>query len=663
MVMTLFVGGTVLLLGSGIPGLFTCRAGRGGERIALAMVLAGASLGGSAVVTALAMGQIAAVTLPWAVPGGSLSLALDGISAVFLLPVYLITALGALYGLGYWPQQQQLRSGRRLRLFYGVIAAALTVVMAAADGILFLVAWEIMALAGFFLVTTEEHKAEARRAGFIYLVATHIGTLALFAMFVLLENGAGSFAFPAAGTLATGAVAATAIFLLGLFGFGIKAGLMPLHIWLPGAHAAAPSHVSALLSGVMIKSGIYGLVRLTGFFADIPSWWGWLVLFLGASSGIMGVAFAIAQHDIKRLLAYHSVENIGIIALGLGTALLGRTYDLPVLVVLGLAGALLHVVNHGLFKSLLFLGAGAVIHASGSRELNHYGGLLRSMPWTGLFFLGGAVAISGLPPLNGFVSEWFIYLGLFKTIEGDALGVRLAVFALPALALIGALALACFVKVFGVTFLGAARTPAAGQAHEAPITMLAPMGILLLCCALIGIFPGIVLPLLSRAVSDWSGADVGAAALFAQTAPVGWISVSALFLLLLLGLVALYVRRSRQGKEVASAPTWGCGYAFPTARMQYTASSFADLLTGLFRWGLRPEQHGGHVNGTLPAASAWSTHTPDTVLDRLLIPLLEFSAKVSTWLRARLQNGSMGLYLLYIAGCLGFFLFAILLRG
>jgi hydrogenase-4 component B len=648
MVMHAFLFGTALLLLSGIPGLFTCRSSVAGERMTTVLVLLGSVLGATATVAALAAPAPPALNLKWTVPGGAFALALDGVSACFLLPLFLVSAMGAVYGLGYWPQTGQPATGRRLRLFYGLLAGSLALVMTARNGLFFLVVWEVMALAGFFLITAEEHKEEARRAGFIYLVATHTGTLALFVLFVLLDGATGSLAFPAAGTLHAPVAVATAIFLLALVGFGFKAGLMPLHVWLPEAHAAAPSHISAIMSGVMIKAGIYGLVRVTGFFDVVPPWWGWLILLSGAFSGVMGVAFAIAQHDIKRLLAYHSVENIGIIALGLGTALIGRSYHLPLLEVLGLSGALLHVINHGLFKSLLFLGAGSVIHATGTREIDHYGGLLRRLPWTGLLFLGGAVAISGLPPLNGFVSEWLIYLGLLKSAASDSLVVGLVVFAAPVLALIGALALACFVKVFGATFLGMGRTASAGKAHEAPRSMLLPMGTLAAACLLIGLFPVEVLPLLRRAAFDWRGGTALPAGLITATAPVAAITGTAFFFLLLLGAAALWLGwKARRG--AASGPTWGCGYAFPGARMQYTSSSFAATLVDLFRWGLRPESHGGEVEEALPDPTEFSSHTPDTVLDRLALPLLQGAGRLCTWLRARLQHGIIGIYLMYTA--------------
>jgi hydrogenase-4 component B len=646
--MFLVIAGALLVAFSGMPGLFLAREGSAGERPACALILLGAGCGLAGVAGGLLGGGGDAVSLPWSVPGGEFALRLDPLSAIFLLPVLLVTACGAVFGLGYWPQRQHPDNGRKFRLFFGLIGFALIILLTARNAVLFLLAWEVMALSSYFLITTEGERVEARRAGFIYLVATHTGTLALLAMFVLLEQLSGSFAFPAVHSLAAGGGAA--IFLLGLFGFGLKAGLMPLHIWLPGAHAAAPSHASALLSGVMIKTGIYGLVRLTSFFTDLPPWWGWTILALGAVSGIFGVAFALAQHDIKRLLAYHSVENIGIIALGLGIALLGRSFALPSLTLLGIAGALLHVVNHGLFKSLLFLSAGSMIHATGSREIDHYGGLLKRQPWTGVFFLTGAVAISGLPPFNGFISEWLIYLGAFNAFAGESLTVHLAVLAAPALALIGGLALACFVKVFGIAFLGEPRSAAAARAHEAPLSMRLAMLPLLGGCVWIGLLPMTVAPLLQRAALDWGGGD-GALSLTAPLAPLSWVAGMGWGLLLALVVVGFWLQRRAKGAP-DTVSTWGCCYALPGPRMQYTASSFADFLVGLFRFGLRTEQRGGEVEGVFPAPGHYHSQTLDSVLDRLLYPACRGVARGFTWLRARVQNGLVSVYLLYVAATL-----------
>src|SRR5713101_5960818 len=426
---------------SGVPGLFFARSSSAGERIAVGMLSSAAALALFAIGHVVISGAAAELSLSWAVPGGALSIRIDALAAFFLVPIFTISALGAIYGLEYWAQAQQQQNGRRLRLVYGLIVAGLAITTVAANGMLFLAGWEVMTLAAFVAIGTEDHLPGTRAASYLYLVATRVGTLCLFAMFALIYGSTRSFALVHMDWLTPGP--ATAIFVLGLLGFGIKAGVMPLHIWLPSAHAAAPSHVSALMSGVLIKIGIYGLVRTLSLLPTPPVWWAVLLLSLGGVSGVLGVAFAIGQHDIKRLLAYHSIENIGIILLGIGVAVLGRALHRPELVVLGLAGGLLHVWNHGLFKGLLFLSAGAVIHACHTREIDQLGGLLPKMPRTSILFLIGAVAICGLPPLNGFVSELLVYLGLFDAARSSQAEVWLAPsLAAAALALIGGLALA-----------------------------------------------------------------------------------------------------------------------------------------------------------------------------------------------------------------------------
>ncbi|MBI5442102.1 MAG: hydrogenase, partial [Deltaproteobacteria bacterium] len=531
------------------------------------------------------------------------------------------------------------------RLFYGLLAGSMALTAVARDSVLFLMAWEIMALAAFFLITTEDADPAACRAGRIYLIATHLGTAALIALFLLLKRASGSWGLDAlpAGALAPGAAAA--VFLLALVGFGLKAGLMPLHVWLPGAHANAPSHVSALLSGVMIKMGIYGLIRLTGLFPAPPAWWGAVLLVLGMVSGVLGVAFAIGQHDLKRLLAYHSIENIGIIAMGLGLALLGRSASRPDWIALGFAGALLHVWNHGLFKSALFLAAGSTIHAAGTREIDHLGGLLRRMPWTGATFLLGAVAICGLPPLNGFVSELLIYLALFRTLGPDGGQWAAAALAAPALALIGALAVACFVKVFGVAFLGEPRGPGAERAEESPLSMLAPMLVLSLLCALIGLEPALVAPPLARVAEAWSGSPFVRS--LPALAPFGALSVAGTALLGLLAAGALVVRHWYRGRPLRRAVTWDCGYLAPSPSMQYTASSFAQMLVGLFSWALRPRVERLRPPGLFAPSGSFASEVPDTVFEGLVQPAFARFDRLAARLRP-VQHGRTQLYILYI---------------
>ena len=636
-----------ILAASGLPRVLSSRRSALGSWMETALVLAGATAGLCGVVLHGMRPHPAGFSLPWLLPWGRLAIAIDGVSAVFLVPVFLVPALGSIYGLRYWRQAEHPENGRKLGFFYGLLAGSMVLVIVARDGILFLIAWEIMALSAFFLVTTEDDDPAVCRAGWIYLVATHAGTLCLFAMFGLLRLATGSFAIDGALPDTVSSGLSTAIFLLALGGFSLKAGVMPLHVWLPGAHANAPTHVSAVLSGVMIKMGIYGIVRITGLFPHPPTAWGGLLLALGATSGLLGVVFAIAQHDLKRLLAYHSIENIGIILMGVGLAMIGRSLDRPDWIVLGLGGALLHVWNHALFKSLLFLAGGSVIHAMHTRKIDRMGGLAKRMPWTSLGFLVGAVAICGLPPLNGFVSELLIYLGLFSTIGiDDQASCVAAGLAVPVLAMIGALAVACFVKVFGAVFLGEARSEPACRAHESPRAMLAPMAVLAGCCFAIGLAPALVAPMFDRAVAAWAPTSPAAVNL-ASLVPLGVLSsIGAVLLILLVAGIGILRRGMRSGASDAIG-TWDCGYAAPTPRMQYTASSFAQILVDLFAWVLRPRKHRPHIEGPLPPHSHFESHCGDTVLDGVMLPAFRSLAAASLWLRSRVRGRSQ-LYIFYI---------------
>ncbi len=501
----LVVSGTIVAAVSGLPGLLRSRGSMSGQWMTTVLAVLASGLGLGGVFWFWTSGDSREIVLPWAIPGAQFNVAMDGLSAFFLVPVFLVSLLGNIYGLGYWKQTEHPRNGRRLRVFYGTLTAGMALQVIARDGILFLFGWEIMGLSTFFLIMTEGQEKDVQEAGWVYLVVTHTATLCLFAIFALMRAGGGSFLLAPLKPDALTPGVATAIFVLSLVGFGSKAGIMPLHIWLPSAHAVAPSHVSAIMSGVNIKVAMYGLIRVTSLMPAPPLAWGAIVLALGVVSGVLGVAFAIGQHDLKRLLAYHSIENIGIIVIGLGLALIGRSIGREDLVILGLGGCLLHVWNHALFKALLFLSAGSIIHSVHTREIDHLGGLAKSMPWTSLCFVVGSVAICGLPPLNGFVSEFLIYLGLFGTLaNGAGRTFAGASFAAPALALIGALAVACFVKVYGAIFLGTPRSEHARQGHEAPLSMLGPMSVLVACCFLIGLAPLAVAPFLASGISAWA---------------------------------------------------------------------------------------------------------------------------------------------------------------
>jgi hydrogenase-4 component B len=648
MSVSLVLLGIGIIAASGVPGLFQRRNSTGGQWISTALAVCGSLLGLGGAGLYGATGESASIVIPWQIPGAEFNVALDGISAVFLAPIFLIPMLGVVYGLGYWKQSEHPDNARKLQLYYGTLTAAMGLLVLARNAVLFLFAWEIMALSAFFLVATEDDDKEVRSVSWIYLVATHSATLCLFAMFMLLRTAGGSFTLAPLEDGSLTRPTATMILVLALLGFGLKAGIMPLHVWLPGAHAMAPSHVSAVMSGVFIKMGIYGLVRITSLFPHPPVEWGAVVLILGALSGVLGVAYAVGQHDLKRLLAYHSIENIGIIVMGLGLALMGRSLGRADWVILGLSGALLHVWNHALFKALLFFSAGSVIHAVHTREIDHLGGLAKRMPWTALCFLIGAVAICGLPPLNGFVSEFLIYLGLLRTLSNDgewsAAG---ASFAAPALALIGALATACFVKVYGAVFLGTARSDHAELGHESPHTMVGPMFILVGCCFLIGLAPILVAPILGDAVRAWDSTMADAPARLISLAPLSWITGMSLLLVAAL-LVGWAVLRSRlRHTVVESAGTWGCGYIAPTRRMQYTSSSFAQMLVHLFGWALRPRIRRPRNLPIFPQKSAFHSDVPDAVLDEAVLPAFRFGAWLYSGARA-FQRGSTQLYLLYI---------------
>jgi hydrogenase-4 component B len=644
----------LLLLGialptiSGLAGLCFRRTSLAGQWSTTILAAVGCVIGLGGVVTYWIIGQSQPIVVPWSIPGSEFNVAVDGLSAVFLVPIFLISLLGNVYGLAYWKQTDHPRSGRKLRLFYGTLTAGMALVVIARNGVLFLFGWEIMALSAYFLVTTEQENQEVCEAGWVYLAAAHTATLCLFALFALLHAASGSFTLAPLDSASLSPAMASAIFVLALVGFGLKAGIMPLHVWLPSSHAIAPSHVSAIMSGVIIKMGIYGLVRVTALLPNPPIAWGSIVLGLGVISAVLGVAFAIGQHDLKRLLAYHSIENIGIIVVGLGLALIGRTLGRADWVILGLSGALLHVWNHAFFKGLLFFSAGSVIHRAHTRQIDQLGGLAKTMPWTSLCFLVGAVAICGLPPLNGFVSELLIYLGLFGTLM-DTSGSTFvwASLAAPALALVGALAVACFVKVYGTVFLGHPRSEHAEQARESEPSILYPMGVLALCCLFIGLAPSLIAPLLAQAVAAWAPSAVADGIRLATLAPLVWITVMGLLLIAVTALSGtLLWRRIRIG-PVEAAPTWGCGYTKPTPRMQYTSSSFAQMLVGLFSWALRERTHRPNISEPFPAASDFHSHVPDPVLDEAVLPTFRFGA----WLFSRfrvLQQGSIQAYLLYI---------------
>lgn len=637
---------------SGVPGLFVSRSSNVGQWVSVLLAVIGSVCGLSGVGLFWAAGDAQPILQPWSIPGAEFHVAMDGLSAMFLLPIFLVSMLGSVYGLGYWKQSEHPKTGRKLRLFYGLLPAGMALLVIARNSLLFMVGWEVMALSAFFLVTTEDHVPEVRSAGWLYLVATKFATVSLFALFALLHAVSGSFAL---APLPDGALShgmATAIFVFTVVGFGLKAGLMPFHVWLPSSHANAPSHVSAIMSGVIIKMGIYGIVRVTSLVPHPPVEWGGILLGLGATSGVLGIVFAIGQHDLKRLLAYSSIENIGIILMGIGLALIGRSLGRPEWIILGLSGALLHVWNHAMFKGLLFLNAGSIIHGVETREMDQLGGLAQRMPRTARCFVIGALAVCGLPPLNGFVSEFLIYLGLFATLkEHEGAAFAGASLAAPVLAFIGALAVACFVKLFGAVFLGSPRSDHARHAHESGASMIGPMSVLAACCLGIGLAPTLIAPALASAVSAWASEVRDAGPRLAELAPLGWISVMALVLAACLGAVSLLLKIRLRGSVVERGPTWGCGFVAPTPRIQYTSSSFAEMLVNLFGWALRPRTQRPQHLALFPQRADFHSEVLDPVLDEAVLPTFRFAADKFSWFRV-FQQGKIQTYLLYIFGAL-----------
>jgi len=629
---------------AGLPGLLLRTPGPG-QIIAAAATILAALAGIPAGLALLFCRTTTTYLLDWGLPFGACELVIDPLSAFFLLPIFLVAAAGSLFALGYWPAAEHRSTERGLTFFFGLLASSMAFLVMARNGVFFLMVWEVMALSAYFLLVTEHDREDVRRAGIVYLVATHIGSAALFVFFSLLAAQTGSFLLPAAGSLSALPPVAMALALTAFVGFGAKAGIMPLHIWLPSAHANAPSHVSAMMSGVMLKMGLYGIFRTLTFFHDPPFIWGAFLTVAGITSALLGIAFAVAQRDLKRLLACSSIENVGIITTGLGVALMGISSHHAPLAYLGLAGALLHILNHSFFKPLLFLGSGVVIHASGTRELNLMGGLAKGMPRAAFLFLVGSIAICGIPPLNGFVGEFLLYLGFFSQLQADSL-VYLALLA-PLLALVGGLAVIAFTKLYSAVFLGPARSPGAAHPHEPGPAMLLPMALFALLCLAVGLLPQLALRLVSPVVAAFMPREAAVVPVMDYTAILGRLSLLGLLLAAAAGVVALFwswrLRRSRVGV----APTWGCGYLRGTSRMQYGGTAFSEIAVSVFDGIIRQRVERPMLAGLFPAVARCVDRPTETVLERIVSPLFHLAGLSFAFLR-RLQHGKMHVYMIYI---------------
>ncbi len=644
--MSLLLAALAIIVAGGILALVFCKNHFLSALFGAGAAFIGCIAGMLPALKSIYYGDAETVRLAWDIPLGSFFLKLDPLAAFFLLPIFLLSALVAVYGKEYLAAY---RAKKRLGIswfLFNVLVVSMAMVCLAHNTVLFLVSWEIMALSSFFLVAFEYEKEDVRKASWIYMIASYLGTACLLPMFLILNAGSGPLDFDNF-LKSISPQTANICFILALIGFGTKAGIIPFHVWLPVAHPVAPSPVSALMSGIMIKTGIYGLIRITTFLGTPPLWWGLLILAIGIISGVLGVLFALAQHDLKRLLAYHSIENIGIICIGLGVGLVGWSANMPVVAVLGFAGGLLHVINHALFKGLLFLGAGSVLHGAHTLEIDHLGGLIKKMPFTGLTFLIGAVAISGLPPLNGFVSEFVIYIASFWGATTMNIYPAIPLMgAIAGLALIGGLAAACFTKAFGIVFLGEPRTKDAENVSEANPWMTVPMVILAVACLVIGLAGPFIVPAISPAVS----AIIGYPAIHEMETAADYlfyVTIGALVFIACLAALAGLRLYLLSGRTVGKTVTWDCGYAAPSAQMQYTASSFAQPVIELFQFFLRTKKHLVIPDTYFPSAANFASHTPDIGRELIYTPV--FTGIKKLFLRMKIvQEGRIHIYVLYI---------------
>lgn len=573
----------------------------------------------------------------------TLSFACDALSFFFLLPIFLICPLAAIYSYGYFDNSTHTQRTAVAFFCTNLLIASMALVTMADNILAFALVWELMSLSSFVLVMYDYEKEMTRTAGYLYLLFAQSGALLIFTAFGIVFASAGSMAFTGFATIPS--EIKLLVFFLAFLGFGSKAGVFPLHIWLPHAHPAAPSHISAIMSGVMIKMGIYGILRVYTSLASTELVIGQVVLVFGMVSGVLGVLYALGKHNLKRLLAYHSVENIGIILMGAGLGMMGISLDNPVMAGFGFAGSLLHVLNHSIFKSLLFFGAGAVIKKAGTSHVDELGGLMKRMPVTGRSFLVGSVSISGLPPFNGFVSEFLVYFAAFQGLQSSPVTMILAVLAIIALAVIGGLASFCFTKVVGIVFLGEPRSPEAVEAGEAGVFLTLPMVVLAVSCLAIGIFPDSFIRLAFLGITgivDPGRLDPGLLHTVGANLALG----ARLLLGIFFGLVVLRLFFYR-GKVRAQGPTWGCGFTRPTTRIQYTGTSYARSVVSFFRPFALVRESVVKLEAIFPGRTCYQARVDDIAevgMHRgVALPLLAFLSKFR-WI----QHGNVQLYIGYI---------------
>lgn len=606
------------------------------------------------------------MVLPLGLPGLPFHLRTDALSGFFIVVVSVLALCVSIYSFGYVKGLAAERPVTRLAAFYPLFLGAMLLVLISDDAFSFLVSWELMAISSYFLVLFEDGKNENRRAGFLYILMAHVGAVGILLSFGVIAGFASGFesfngyTFDAMRAAEIPPAWAGCAFLLSFAGFGAKAGVIPFHVWLPEAHPAAPSNVSALMSGAMLKTAVYGIIRVSFDILHVSQlWWGELILIVGLVSAIMGVLHAMVESDLKRLLAYSSIENIGVIFVGLGLSMIFFSFHLPLLAALAASAALYHTLNHALFKGLLFMGAGAVLHGAHERNLERMGGLIHRMPWTAPLFLVGGISMSALPPFNGFVSEWLTFQAFLMSPSLPSSHLNLVIpLGAALLALTGVLAAGTFIKAFGVAFLGHPRAPGCAGAHEATISMRLAMFIAAAGCLLLGVLPTLVIDWMSGVSVAMTGATIAHSA-----GGFGWMWLTPIAAerasysgpMTLLGivsvvLVAFVTLRARAG-AIHRGPLWGCGFEKITPRMQYTAAAFSMPQMVIFgylfrvRETARKDVSGGRPI-THPSGVRYRLRIRDRLWGWLYRPVADAAFHVARW-TARLQHGKIHLYLAY----------------
>ncbi|MFA5995205.1 MAG: hydrogenase 4 subunit B [Patescibacteria group bacterium] len=593
----------------------------------------------------------------------TLSFNIDKLAAFFIFIITLISLCASIYALGYVKHYYKQYSLGALGFFYNLFIAGMILVVSASNTFFFLIVWEIMSLASYFLVIFEHKEKDNIKAGSLYFIMTHIGTAFIMCAFLLLYQATGSFDFLVIkGQLGNvSPLIKNIIFILSLLGFGTKAGIIPVHIWLPKAHPASPSHVSALMSGVMIKTGVYMFIRIfIDLMPNVPLWWGIIIIIIGSISALLGVLYALTEHDIKKLLAYHSIENIGIILLGLGSSLVFLALDMKSLAMLGLVAALFHTLNHAIFKALLFLGAGSVILKMKTRNIEAYGGIIKYMPQTAFFFLIGSIAISALPPFNGFFSEWITFQTLFSGIRSLDVSVQwIFLLAAGALAFTGGLAAACFVKAFGTTFLARPRSEAVRQTKEVSLSLRIGMAILAVLTLLIGLFSGAVTAILLSVIANLNpfyhvnGVVLSNLSSVSLQDGFAAVSVPTIFISLVLAMVMIFfiVHRLTRDRTITKAATWDCGTQLGS-RMEITATGFARSIITIFSGILKPTKQTGieyHdvAMRYVPKPMSVKLEIEDVYGTYFYQPIIKVVTKISEQMK-KIQSGSVNIYVLYL---------------